>query len=75
MKMKHWSRSKWISWWCLVVWTFLVTLIVGWGTPLFAMPSAGQLALILELTVFGAAAAIGIGAVIEAWKQMLGRHR
>jgi len=38
----------------------LVTLIVGGGAPLFAMPSAGQLTLILELTAFGFVAALGI---------------
>jgi hypothetical protein len=75
MKMKHWSMSKRIGWWFFVVWTVLVTLVVGWGAPLFAMPSAGQLTLFLELTAVGFVAAMGIGAVSEAWMQMLRRHR
>jgi len=50
-------------------------LVVGWGTPLFAVPSAGQLTLILELTAFGFVAAMGISAISEAWMQMLRRHR
>lgn|GEM_PF-5231959 len=58
--MKRWSMSKRIGWWFFVVWTMLVTLIVGGGAPLFAMPSAGQLTLILELTAFGFVAALGI---------------
>jgi hypothetical protein len=37
-----------------------VTLIVGWGTPMFAMPSAGPLTLILDLIAFGFVAAFGI---------------
>lgn len=75
MKMKRWSMSKRIGWWFFVVWTVLVTLVVGWGTPLFAMPSAGQLTVILELIAFGFVAAMGISAVSEAWMQMLRKHR
>ena len=74
MKMKSWSMSKRIGWWFFVAWTLLVTLIVGWGTPLFAMPSAGQLTLILELTAFGFIVAFGISVGIEAWIRAMRVH-
>jgi hypothetical protein len=75
MKMTRWPLSRRIGWWFFVVWTLLVTLIVGRGAPLLAMPSAGQPALTLELTALGFVAAIGIGAVVEAWMGMLRGHR
>ncbi|KVR92528.1 hypothetical protein [Burkholderia vietnamiensis] len=72
--MNHWSKAKKIGWWIFVAWTVLVTVVMSWGMPLFAMPSAAQLMLLLELVGFGFVTAFGVSVVIEAWTQMVRRH-
>lgn len=73
--MKNWSKSKQIGWWVFVVWTILSALIVCWGTPLLAMPSRGQIVLLLELTALGFIVAFAISLFLEIWTQMLRRNR
>lgn len=74
MVMKNWSKSKKIGWWVFVVWTILSALFVSWGTPLLAMPSSGQIVLLLELTALGCIVAFAISLFLEIWTQMLHRH-
>ncbi|AOK42553.1 hypothetical protein [Burkholderia vietnamiensis] len=72
--MNHWSNAKKIGWWIFVAWTVLVTVVMSWGMPIFAMPSAAQLMLLLELVGFGFVTAFSVSAVIEARTQMVRRH-
>jgi hypothetical protein len=73
--MKNWSKSKRIGWWVFVVWTVLAALFVSRGTPLLAMPSTGQFALLLELTAIGFIVSIALSLLLEIRAQMLRRHR
>jgi hypothetical protein len=73
--MKNWSKSKKIGWWIFVVWTVLAALFVSWGTPMLAMPSSGQILLLLELTALGFIVAFAISLFLGIWTQMLRRHR
>lgn len=57
-----------------MAWTVLAALFVSWGMPLLAVPSAGQVALLLELTAFGFVAAFAISAAFDAWAQMVRRQ-
>ncbi|MFM0265586.1 hypothetical protein [Paraburkholderia sediminicola] len=72
--MKNWSKAKKIGWWVFMVWTVLAGLFVSWGTPLLAIPSNGQIVLLLELTALGFMVAFALTLFLEIWAQMLRRH-
>lgn len=73
--MNQRSKSKRIGWWFFVVWTVLSGLFVGWGMPLFAVPTMGQIMLLLELTAFGFVAAFGVTLLAEIWSPLIRGHR
>ena len=73
--MNQRSKSKRIGWWFFVAWTVLSGLVVGCGTPLFAVPTMGQIVLLLELTAFGFVAAFGVTLLVEIWSPLILGHR
>lgn len=67
------SLGKRVGYLFMVVWFVVVGAAMAWGQPAWAKPSADEVKLLLELLLFGFAAAFGVGLLVEIWQRQVRR--
>jgi flagellar biosynthesis protein FliR len=57
------------------LWTVLAIVVVSWGTPLWATPSAEEVTLLAELLILGFVLCFAVDLLLEFWARQIRRGR
>jgi hypothetical protein len=61
------SKGKRAGYLFFVIWFMVVGVVILWHEQLWAMPSADEMTLLMELLALGFVLAIGFGVLVEVW--------